>query len=133
MEQRASSSSSPYLAEVRRTPVHAFSKFGVRPKELIKQGSDATENACTVARRRIIFFCHGLLANSDDRRSLHRSNSTASAFSVTFRFSYRPSMAVTCCPFFTVIDESAVRSFPSMTAAVSSENRYNAGDTISVL
>ena len=49
------------MAEVRRTPVHAFSKFGVRPKELIKQGSDATENACTVARRRIIFFCHGLL------------------------------------------------------------------------
>ena len=37
------------VAEVRRTPVHAFSQFGVRPKELIKQGSDATENACTGA------------------------------------------------------------------------------------
>jgi hypothetical protein len=40
--------------------VHAFSQFGVRPKELIKQGSDAKENACTVARRRITLFCHGL-------------------------------------------------------------------------
>jgi hypothetical protein len=28
--------------------VHAFSKFGVRPNKLIKQGSDAIENACTV-------------------------------------------------------------------------------------
>jgi len=37
------------VAEVGQTPVHAFSKFGVRPKELIKQGSDATENACTGA------------------------------------------------------------------------------------
>jgi hypothetical protein len=27
--------------------VHAFSKFGVRRKQLIKQASDATENACT--------------------------------------------------------------------------------------
>jgi len=35
------------VAEVGQTPVHSFSKFGVRPKELIKQGSDPMENGCT--------------------------------------------------------------------------------------
>ena len=32
------------VAEVGQTPVHPFSQFGVRPKELIKQGSDPIEN-----------------------------------------------------------------------------------------
>ena len=45
-----------YVADFRDTTLlcvgrlcSAFSQFGVRPKELIKQGSDATENACTGA------------------------------------------------------------------------------------
>src|SRR5437868_6589104 len=31
----------------RQTPVHAFSKFVIRPNKLIKQGSDAIESVCT--------------------------------------------------------------------------------------
>jgi hypothetical protein len=53
--------------------VHAFSEFGVRRKQLIKQASDATENACTAVRRRIISFCHGLLGS---KASLMRTSLT---------------------------------------------------------
>jgi hypothetical protein len=31
-----------------RAPVHPFSKFGVRPNKLIKQGSDPIENGAQV-------------------------------------------------------------------------------------
>jgi hypothetical protein len=36
-----------HFAEVGQTPRAPFSKFGVRPENLIKQGSDPTENGCT--------------------------------------------------------------------------------------
>jgi hypothetical protein len=36
-----------HFAEVGRRLVHLFSKFGVRPNNLIEQGSDPTENGCT--------------------------------------------------------------------------------------
>jgi hypothetical protein len=35
------------VAEVGQTPVSPFSQFGVRPKDLIKQGSDPIENGDT--------------------------------------------------------------------------------------
>ncbi len=43
-------------------PRRQFSQFGVRPKELIKQGLTPPKTAAEVSGPRITVSCHGLLA-----------------------------------------------------------------------